>query len=254
MFDKWAIALLAPLGTALFLGVLALLLAAWRRHRLAWWLGAVALGWVWLCSLPVVSIWGQGLLESAYPPVLVASVPAAPAAVVLGGAMGPSSARQPFPELHQAADRVWHAARLYHAGKAPLLVLSGGGAHNPGALPEAEAMRLFLRDLGVPDSALLLENHSGNTRQNASMSAALLKQRGISSVLLVTSATHMARAKADFEAAGLQVVPAATDYQSLGAPSTTRWLPSAEALDASGRVIKEVVGRWALGRIKRAGN
>ena len=74
------------------------------------------------------------------------------------------------------------------------------------------------------------------------MTAALLKSRGISRVLLVTSALHMPRARAQFERAGLQVVPAATDHLATTTASPLRWLPSAEALDTSGRVIKEWVG------------
>ncbi len=243
MIDKWAIALLAPLGTSLFLGLLALLLA-WRRHRRpAWWTGLAALLWLWIGATPAVSHWALLQLEQAYPPVDVQALQPAQALVVLGGAMRAPSAGYPLPDLQQAADRVWHAARLYHAGKAPLLVLSGGAAQTPGALPEAVAMQLFLRDLGVPDAAMLLETRSANTRENAEMTAALLKSRGISRVLLVTSALHMPRARAQFERAGLQVVPAATDHLATETPNTLRWLPSAEALDTSGRVIKEWVGR-----------
>ena len=244
--DKWAIALLAPLGTCLFLGLLALVLAWRRRHRMAWWTGLVAVLWLWLWATPAVSDWALLHLEQAYPPVAVKALPAVQALVVLGGAMRAPSPAFPLPDLHQAADRVWHAARIYHAGKAPLLVLSGGAAHTPGALPEAQAMQLFLRDLGVPSAAMLLESRSANTRENAEMTAALLKSRGISRVLLVTSALHMARARAQFESAGLQVVPAATDHIVSEIPNTLRWLPSAEALDTSGRVIKEWVGRRVM--------
>jgi uncharacterized SAM-binding protein YcdF (DUF218 family) len=158
---------------------------------------------------------------------------------------------RPYADLSSVADRVWHAARLYHAGKAPLLVLSGGNA--PGAVSEAEAMRLFLLDLGVPASAMLLEKDSGNTRQNASLSAALLAQRGVTRVLLVTSALHMARASGHFEAAGLSVVPVATDHESLNQLPGSRFLPSAEALDDSGRAMKEWLGHrlWPPGGAAR---
>ena len=40
------------------------------------------------------------------------------------------------------------------------------------ATSEAEAMRVLLRDLGIPDEAILLETRSRNTRENARFSAA----------------------------------------------------------------------------------
>ncbi len=241
--DKLAIALMAPLGTALALGALALGLGVAGRHRIAWGLGLLALLWAGAWSMPVASVWLRAQVEAPYPPLALEQVPQAGALVVLGGGMSAPTAQRPYGDLTSAGDRIWHAARLFHAGKAPLLVLSGGSGDGPDAVPEAEAMRLFLRDLGVPDSAMLLERHSGNTRQNASLTAALLAQRGITRVLLVTSALHMARATAHFEAAGLSVVPAATDHESLSPPSSSRFLPSADALDGSGRAMKEWVGQ-----------
>jgi uncharacterized SAM-binding protein YcdF (DUF218 family) len=53
---------------------------------------------------------------------------------------------------------------------------------------ESLGMREFMLDLGVPAAALLTEERSRNTRENAEMSAKLLRERGIQKVLLVTSA------------------------------------------------------------------
>ena len=68
-------------------------------------------------------------------------------------------------------------------------------------------------------------------------------------MILVTSALHMRRARAEFERAGLKVIPAPTDFEALGRTTEPRdWLPSADALDGSGRAFKEWVGYWMLGR------
>ena len=241
--DKLAIALISPLGTALAVGALALCLAWWGHRRWAWWAGLLALVWVGLWSTPAVSMWLRAQIEAPYPPLPMDQVPQADALVVLGGAISAPTALRPYADLNSTADRLWHAARLYHAGKVTLLVLSGGGGNAPGAVSEAEAMRLFLRDLGVPDAAMVLEQHSGNTRQNASLSAEILAQRGVTRILLVTSALHMARASAHFEAAGLAVVPVATDHESLSDPPSGLYLPSAKALDDSGRAMKEWIGQ-----------
>lgn len=244
LFSKVAIALISPLGAALTLALLALLLGAWHSRRWALGLGSAALLWLWLWSLPAASNWLIGQVEARYPVVPVQALPTAQAIVVLGGAMRAATLAQPLPGLSAAADRVWHAARLYHAGKAPLLVLSGGTDPRVNLTSEAEAMRLLLHDLGVPDAAMLLEGNSRTTQENVRFTVDLLRQRGIDHILLVTSALHMRRAIGHFEAVGLRVTPAATDHEANQVPGVLGWLPDAGALDKSGRGLKELVGAW----------
>jgi uncharacterized SAM-binding protein YcdF (DUF218 family) len=259
-------ALVSPLGTALVLGVLAwcLLVLARRRfwRRVGAAVGLLALSWLWLWATPVASHALRSTLEAQAGPAAVDAVPAAgvavqvgeaavPAAgvmVVLGGGIGGTRGDvRPYPDLQQAADRVWHAARLYHAGKAARVVLSGGTTRQ-GEPAEAASMQAFLLDLGAPASAMLLEDRSLTTGENARLTAALLRPQGVDTVILVTSALHMRRARAEFELAGLKVIPAPTDFESLGRAVQARdWLPSAEALDGSGRAFKEWVGYWVLG-------
>jgi uncharacterized SAM-binding protein YcdF (DUF218 family) len=139
---------------------------------------------------------------------------------------------------------VWHAARLYEAGKAPLIVASGG------TLPwkdqefrEAPVMQRLLVSWGVPADSILLESTSANTYQNATNTAEVVAERGIDRVLLVTSALHMRRALATFRSVGIEAVPAATDYRVVeGRTTLLDLLPSAGALDGSTAAIREYVG------------
>jgi uncharacterized SAM-binding protein YcdF (DUF218 family) len=161
--------------------------------------------------------------------------------VVLGGGIEVPQQAGAQPNLGAAADRMWHASRLYKAGKAPLVVLSGGLAFEEGLVSEAASMRAFMRDLGVPETAMLLEEQSVNTRQNAQFIAALMRERDITQIVLVTSALHMRRSVLLFEAQGLKVIPAATDHEYRLYPIWRRVLPDADALDGSGRAMKEWV-------------
>ena len=105
-------------------------------------------------------------------------------------------------------------------------------------------MRRLLMDLRVPPQAILLETESRDTVANANLSAAMMRQRGLRRAILVTSAAHMARATGLFRQTGVQVQPAPTDFESRNGPwRITDALPSAEALDRSGRAMKELVGR-----------
>lgn len=237
--------LLSPLGAGLCLAGLALWLAWRRRLRSSLGLAALAFVWLWAWSMPVLSLWLRSTIEDQHASLPLATVPQAQALVELGGALSPPSGKSAEINLTQAADRVWYAARLFHAGKAPLLVLSGGSDPLRDAYSEARAMAVLLQDLGVPAQAMVLEEKSRNTRENAAFSATLLKARGIRHVLLVTSALHMSRALALFSAQGLQPDPAPTDFEAnLSPPGFLAWLPDAAALDGSGRAMKELVGKW----------
>lgn len=60
------------------------------------------------------------------------------AIVALGGAVAPAAPPLIMePDLTEAADRVWQAARFYHAGVAPTIIVSGGSFNNQqgGPLP-----------------------------------------------------------------------------------------------------------------------
>ncbi len=124
------------------------------------------------------------------------------------------------------------------------MLLSGGSDMTAALYAESLGMRQFLLDLGVPAAALLTEERSRNTRENAEMSARLLCERGIQKVLLVTSALHMRRAVHLFEQQGLLVHPVATDHEVGSRKARMNWLPDANALDGSARAFKEMVAYW----------
>lgn len=215
---------------------------AWRRAGAAiLFVGMLVL---WGPATPVFSNWLQGTLEARHPPRPVEAVPAAEAIVVLGGAVGAPRPPRMYPDLYDAADRVWHAARLYRAGKAPQIVASGGGLPwKDTRYSEAAVMQSLLAEWGVPRDSVLLEARSANTRQNATHTAALLREKKINRVLLVTSALHMRRALATFWEAGVRAFPAATDYRVVEAePTALDAVPSAEALAGSTAAIREYVG------------
>jgi uncharacterized SAM-binding protein YcdF (DUF218 family) len=247
MLSKIVAAVVSPLGTALILALLGWVLAGAGRpalRRAGRALVALGLGWLLLWSLPVASDGLRGWIEAQAGPRTVEAVPAAPVMVVLGGGVaGPRAPLRPYPNLNAAGDRLWHAARLYRAGKAPRLVLSGGVTRT-GDGSEAEAMRRFLLDMGVPAPAIELEDASKNTTGNAVFTAQALKAQGVDTVILVTSALHMPRARRLFDRAGLKVHPAPADHEIIDMPfDLLRVVPDADALEGSARAFKELFGR-----------
>jgi len=238
--------LLYPLTQSLLAMLMALIFC--RSVRLARVLLGAALLWLWVWSMPLVADRIVGSLEWRYPAASADIAPQADAILVLGGCVTAPRPPRVDPDLASSADRLWHAARLYHAGRAPLIVVSGGNLPWLNAsMSEAEAMRSVLTALGVPASCVRMETASANTRENMQRSKALLNEFGLSRVLLVTSALHMRRAHAEARLAGIDAIPAAADYTAEERSRTLLdVLPDADALRRSSQAIKEYVGCWMV--------
>jgi uncharacterized SAM-binding protein YcdF (DUF218 family) len=134
------------------------------------------------------------------------------AIVVLGCRVTPSGA--PSPSLER---RARHAGELWRRGLAPTIVLTGGvGDHPPS---EASAAAAVLRAMDVPEDALVLEELSTSTEENAREAARCLEeQQGTDArrVLVVTDAYHTFRAERVFLRHFEEVVAVG----SVGPPST----------------------------------
>ena len=238
--------LVYPLGIFFLLGLAAIVLAALRRGGGAVPTFTLAFLWLWGWSMPVTSDWLRAGLEDQYPRLSAEAAPEADAIVILGGAFSHDQA-WPYPSAGGSVDRYWHGARLYHAGRAPRVVLSGGGnPARPDNLTEAQSGALFLRDMGVPEDALLLDNASRTTHDHVRYLAEMLEAEGLERLIVVTSATHMRRAEAVFRQAGLEITPITTGFSVRSDPDggLRRLLPNVGALSGSTRALHEHIGFW----------
>ena len=237
---------LDPTSVLVLLAVAALL--SWRSRRLSFALVLSLTLILVTFSSQAVANWLLHTLEDQYPDKGIEAVPPAQAIVVLGGSLRMPAGDHRASGFDQGGDRLLVAFRLYRAGKAPLVVCSGG--NNPlsssAKHPESEGMCDLLREWGVPADALLTERKSINTRENAVESRALLAERGIERIVLVTSATHMPRAVATFEKVGFEVAPAPADFRvGWGDPHPLlEWAPTSLSLLGASMVLHEWVGLW----------
>jgi len=219
----WAV---SPLGIALFMLVLGLVLVmAGASRRWARRMGVAVLclhfAWLWAWGTPLVQrligipleceFWSQ----DGIPVPRVETMPECDAIVILGGGMGSNVKASPYAEMWSGADRVWHAARAWKAGKAKMVVPTGSGC--------AESDAQLLLDLGVPRESIRLEDLARNTEENAKFveqtvnSCVPAKDPAVPrKVLLVTSAWHMKRSLLMFKryAPSLDVTPCATDFET----------------------------------------
>ena len=236
--------LIIPLNLCLTLVALGLVLGLFRRLRRAGVaLAAAGIIWAAAWSLPATSVWLGGALERSYPYQSAMQMPEADAIVVLGGNTANGRANWFLPyDRDKAVVRVDTATDLYRAGRAPKVVLSGGALE--GDVSEARGMAHQMRQNGVPEQALILENSSRTTYENAALTEETLKQHEIRKILLVTSALHMPRAMAAFSKQGVEAIAAPAPPQIVlpADGSVEPWIPNERAFDASRSIIKEYAG------------
>lgn len=163
-----------------------------------------------------VSTWLQSFLEDTLPPYVPAEAqPRFDAVLVLGGGI----IRRPDTrelQLTVWGDRLLVAADLYRAGKAGVLVASGGSSDD-----QSEASARLWSQLGVPEGAILQIPRGRNTSEEMEEYRRLIEREGWTKVALVSSAYHLPRALRHAERLGLELTPIA---------SHRRW-PPPEDLD-----------------------
>lgn len=94
--------------------------------------------------------------------------------------------------------RTDHAIDLYKNGWATLIIFSGAAEDKTGP-SNAEAMKTRAIEAGVPESAIIIEEESETTKQNAQNVGRIFNNNNISSAILVTSGYHQRRTYLEFE-------------------------------------------------------
>jgi uncharacterized SAM-binding protein YcdF (DUF218 family) len=193
-----------------------------RRRRWRRWLvrGVLITGWglVGVFAVLVIVIVRYGRQDRARPADVI---------IVLGGGdVG-------------TARRTEHAVALYDRGYAPYLLCSGAG----GAINEARYCAALATAAGVPAEAIILEERSRSTEENAIECGRIMAAQGWTQAVLVSDDFHLWRAHWLFEQHGVRVWPSPAQITSGG----NSWLGQSHDLvrevAATGwHVLKSVLG------------
>lgn len=97
-----------------------------------------------------------------------------------------------------------HAAQLWHQNYAPTIICTGGTAYNQ-TRSEAEGCREVLTRNGVPFSAIILEDQSRSTEENAIFSRQIMNANDWETALLVSDSYHVFRGRYIFSNQGIDV-------------------------------------------------
>lgn len=234
---------LSPMLLLCILCFLALFVKKLTNRFVRFWL-VVSIVFIYLFSIePVKDLFVQGL-EKKFPPISQTDLKRGDFYVLLGGGIydkAPSSLGRIGIPSEIAMGRLVELVRLYRVS--PKKVVVSGGIVLSGDISESEVYRNYLIDLGVKPEDIIKEEKSRTTAENAQYTAELAKGLKYKKVIVVTSATHMNRAKKSFEKLGLEVIPAPgayiSDYEKYDLMS---YLPKTSNIEMVFRAMWEYIG------------
>ena len=228
--------------------VVSLFAGRFARPRLARWSGSVTLAALLaVCIFPIGDILLRPL-EAEFPPRTAPEQ--IDGIVVLGGVEDQrATAAWGEPQLNEATERLTAAAALAIAHPGARLVFSGGSGRLRNTVlgqPEIPSVAVdFFVSLGIDPARITWEDQSRNTAENARFAYEVAAPAVSENWVLVTSAFHMGRARASFEAVGWDdIMPHPVDYRTGRFSDGIGWNLSGN-LEVLNIAIKEWVGRLA---------
>jgi uncharacterized SAM-binding protein YcdF (DUF218 family) len=113
-------------------------------------------------------------------------------------------------------ERLAHAVRLYRAGYAQKIILTGG-LDPQNTVTDAEAARRWIEAQGIPEEDVLTEEESRYTHENFLYARGIMEREGLRTALVVSDPLHMKRAMLcarDFGVVGYASPTTTTLYKS----------------------------------------
>lgn len=177
--------------------------------RLLRWLRRFALvllvGWLLACGAIAAVIHYTGTVDQAVRSDVI---------IVLGASL--THQGEPNRALSRRSE---HAAELWRSGLAGVIICTGGiGRDVQVPRSEADGCRQVLMRKGVPRAAILLEETSRNTEENARNSQSIMVAHGWHSAVLVSDSYHVFRARHLFGHTGIHVVPSPVPVARIESP------------------------------------
>jgi uncharacterized SAM-binding protein YcdF (DUF218 family) len=212
-----------------------------------------------IISSPMVARPLLGSLEAWHPQPPLVKGDRYDAIVVLAGDVLEPGTLRPMADLSSdSRNRTTCGVDLYRQGYSPKLVFTGGNGYAfKDGTKGAQEMKRWAERLGVSTDAMIIEEKSRTTYENATETRHLLGQV---SILLVTSASHLPRATALFTKQGFQVTPVPCDFLIQNRPEDTfKHLdpfdvlpPNERAIEHTKSAVNEFTGMvvyWLIGKL-----
>lgn len=214
--------------------------------------GIIFLALLYISTTPFLANYLASKLENKFPPIIASKLDKRVAyKIVILGAGHEDNDSLPATTLLNATSR----ARLVEAIRIKNY-LPNGTIHTSGFAgskkhPTALIMKKACIEVGIDSTLITCQIQPNNTEEEAKIFATKYYSPGIKTIL-VTSASHMHRAKAWFNSYNVPVITAPCDYLVFkeNSISIKDFMPSFSNWSYYERVVKEYVGYWFVTKNK----
>ena len=198
----------------------------------------------YIVSTPIFSNLIMKKVEGEYYYRSINEIEQADAIVILSGMMRINEFEDDYIVEWGDIDRFFKGIRLYDLNKSNLIIFTdGNNPYNKTKISEGKVLENFAIKYGVKKEDIVITKDVLNISDEARAVHDLIGNK--KTIILVTSAFHMKRAKSLFERQKINVIPYKVDYKT--PPSLEfnfiDFLPSSQGLKKTEIAFREIIGR-----------
>lgn len=238
-----ALQLISPLKLSLFLLLMAVILRAISKHRIATFTKRVAIFWVMLWSQPYASDVLLHFIEYKPEPESVQAKHSPDYILVLACYY---STQGDVPEISRweecSLQRNVEGVRLHNRSQAPIIITGGNFLHDSSINYSKVAYDFFIT-MNIDKKNLITTNVGSNTHEEILSASMYLENKHI---WVVSSASHIFRLKKELANIAASTTYFPVDYHSKGILTPFITLPSPKALENTRLALYELLARVKL--------
>ena len=199
----------------------------------------------YVISTPIFSNFIMKQVEGEYEFENFENLKKVDAIVVLSGMMRINEFENDYKIEWGDADRFFKGIELYDFNKSNVIVFTGGKSpYNKTKISEGDILKEYAIRFGVKEEDILITKEVLNTSDESYAVKDLIGNK--KTIILVTSAFHMSRAKSLFEKQGHIVIPYKVDFKN---PPKFSWhfidfIASSQGLRKTEIALREILGRF----------
>ena len=198
----------------------------------------------YIISTPIFSNFIMKIVEGEYKYQKLENLDKVDAIVILGGMLKIYEFENNYTVEWEDPDRFFKGIELYNSFKSDKIVFTGGKSpFNMITVSEGSVLKNYALKYGVLEEDIIVTKEVLNTYDESLAVSEVLGEN--KTVILVTSAFHMKRAKLLFEQQGVKIIPYKVDYKS---SINSRlyfidFIPNSLALKKTEIALRELLGR-----------
>ena len=198
----------------------------------------------YIISTPIFSNFIMKIVEGEYKYEKLENLEKVDAIVILGGMLKIYEFENNYTVEWQDPDRFFKGIELYNSFKSDKIVFTGGKSpFNMTQVSEGSVLKNYAVKYGVLEEDIIVTKEVLNTYDESLAVSELLGEN--KTVILVTSAFHMKRAKHLFEQHGVKIIPYKVDFKSSinSRLYFVDFIPSSLDLKKTEIALRELLGR-----------